>query len=197
MSSLPTRPTILLAGRSTAHIAMLESGLRAAGYLNVSVEHHLQNLPSCIVASQPDLILIDLENPTRDVLEQIFQLARSVRRAIAVFVEQADAATIDAAIDAGISAFIVDGLKQERVPTIVHTTLSRFHSFDRLRQQLDRAKLALQERKLIDRAKGILMKERGIEEEAAYGLLRRTAMNDSLKLADVAQSVITAAHLFK
>ena len=188
---------ILIVDQNVTRAAVLEDGLRDAGYANVTVVRDMQNLQQRIVNSDPDVIFIDLENPNRDVLEQMFQMSRSVRRPVAMFVDHSDSATIEAAIEAGVSAYIVDGLKKERVLSILHTTISRFNTFERLRQELDKTKQALQERKLIDRAKGILMKERGLDEASAYGMLRRTAMNENLRLADIAQSVVTAAQLLK
>jgi response regulator NasT len=192
-----TRLGILIVDQNVVRAAILEEGLRDAGYANVTVVRDMQNLQQRIENSDPDVIFIDLENPNRDVLEQMFQVSRTVRRPVAMFVDHSDSAMIEAAIDAGVSAYIVDGLKKERVLSILHTTISRFNSFDRLRQELDRTKQALLERKLIDRAKGILMKERGLDEASAYGMLRRAAMNENLRLAEVAQSVVTAAQLFK
>jgi response regulator NasT len=186
---------ILIVDQNVVRAAIIEEGLRDAGYLNVTVVRDMQNLQQRILAVDPEVIFIDLENPNRDVLEQMFQVSRTVHRPVAMFVDQSDSAAIEAAIDAGVSAYIVDGLKKERVLSILHTTISRFNSFDRLRQELDKTKIALQERKVIDRAKGILMQERGLDEAAAYGLLRRTAMNENLKLVQVAQSVVTAAHM--
>lgn len=188
---------ILIVDQNVVRAAIIEEGLRDAGYANVTVVRDMQNLQQRIVNSDPDVIFIDLENPNRDVLEQMFQVSRSVRRPVAMFVDQSDSATIEAAIDAGVSAYIVDGLKKERVQAILHMTISRFNSFNKLREELDRTKQALHERKLIDRAKGIIMKERGLDEEAAYGLLRRAAMNENLRLAEIAQSVVTAAQLLK
>ncbi len=127
----------------------------------------------------------------------MFQVSRIVRRPIAMFVDQSDRSTIAAAIDAGVSAYIVDGLKKERVRHILDLCISRFRAFSRLQDELDRTKSALQERKVIDRAKGIIMKAKNLSEEEAYALLRTTAMNEKRKIAEVAQSVITAAELFK
>jgi len=104
---------------------------------------------------------------------------------------------IAAAVDAGVSAYIVDGLRKERVKSILELAVSRFRAFNRMREELDRTKQALEERKTVERAKGILMKERGINELEAYALLRRVAMNENRRLADVAQSVVTAARLLK
>jgi two-component system, response regulator / RNA-binding antiterminator len=188
---------VLIADQNVARAAILEEGLREAGYVNITVVRDMQNLQQRILNSDPDVIFIDLENPNRDVLEQMFQVSRVVRRPIAMFVDSAEPETIEAAIEAGVSAYIVDGLRKQRVQSILHTAISRFNSFERLRQELEKTKQALQERKLIDRAKGILMKERGLDEEAAYGMLRRAAMNENLRLAEVAQSVVTAASLLK
>jgi response regulator NasT len=145
----------------------------------------------------PDVILIDLENPSRDMLEQMFQVSRAVRRPVAMFVDQSDAASIEAAVDAGVSAYIVGGLRKERVQNILDLCISRFNAFARLQDELDRTKSALEERKVIDRAKAILMNAKSLSEDAAYALLRKTAMNENKKIAEVAQSVITAAELFK
>ena len=150
-----------------------------------------------IYSIDPDVILIDLENPSRDVLEQMFQMSRVVKRPIAMFVDQSDSASIEAAVDAGVSAYIVGGLHKERIKNILDLCISRFNAFARLQDELDRTRTALDERKVIDRAKGILMKARKLNEEEAYALLRRTAMNEKKKIAEVAQSVVTAAELLK
>ena len=104
-------------------------------------------------------------------------------------------AAIDRAIDAGVSAYVVDGLKKERIKPILDTTISRFNAFSRLRTELEQAKGQLEERKIIDRAKGILMRSKGIDEEQAYALLRKVAMNEKKKISEIAQSVVTAAEL--
>jgi len=186
---------ILLVDQSATRAAILEEGLREAGCTDITVVREMHNLLRRIVDADPDVIFIDLENPNRDVLEQMFQVSRSVRRPIAMFVDRSDSDTIRAAVDAGVGAYIVDGLRKERVKSILDTAVSRCNAFNRLRDELERATAALEERKVIDRAKGILMKERGIAEDEAYGLLRSTAMNDNRRLADVAQAVVTAASL--
>jgi two-component system, response regulator / RNA-binding antiterminator len=150
-----------------------------------------------IYTLDPDVILIDLENPSRDVLAQMFQVSRAVKRPVAMFVDQSDAAAIEAAVDAGVSAYIVDGLKKERIKNILDLCISRFNAFARLTDELERAQTALSERKVIDRAKGILMKMKSIGEADAYAMLRKTAMKENRKIADVARSLITAAELLK
>ena len=145
----------------------------------------------------PDVILIDLENPSRDVLEQMFQVSRVVRRPIAMFVDQADSASIQASVDAGVSAYIVDGLKKERIKSILDLCISRFNAFSRLQTELEQTKTALEERKVIDRAKGIIMRAKSLSEGDAYALLRRTAMNENKKIVEIAQSVITASEMLR
>jgi response regulator NasT len=148
-----------------------------------------------IVEIDPDVIFIDLENPNRDQLEHMFQVSRAVKRPVAMFVDQSDQDSIEAAIDAGVSAYIVDGLKKERVRTILDMAVSRFNAFDRLRRELDAARSELADRKRIDRAKAILMKSRGMSEPDAYALLRRTAMNKNKRIVDIAEGLILAAGL--
>ncbi len=188
---------ILVIDEDPIRSAILDAGLREAGFLNVVLVGNATGLLEQVYRVDPEVILIGLENPSRDVLEQMFQVSRIVRRPIAMFVDQSDASTTAAAIDAGVSAYIVDGLKKERMKHILDLCISRFNAFARLQDELDRAKSALEARKVIDRAKGILMKLKNLSEEEAYALLRTTAMKEKRKIADVAQSVITAAELLK
>ena len=188
---------IVIVDESAIRSAIIEEGLRDAGYVHVARIAETRNLLARIYALDPDVILIDLENPSRDILEQMFQVSRIVKRPVAMFVDQSDTASIQASVDAGVSAYIVDGLKKERIKYILDTCVMRFNAFARLQDELEHAKSALEERKVIDRAKGILMKAKGITEEEAYALLRRTAMNENKKIAEISQSVITAAEMFK
>ena len=189
--------SIVIVDENPVRAAILEEGLRESGHINVVRIEGTAKLLARIYAIDPDVILIDLENPSRDVLEQMFQMSRVVKRPVAMFVDQADSASIQASVDAGVSAYIVDGLKKERIKSILDLCISRFNAFSRLQSELEQTKSALEERKVIDRAKGILMKAKSLSEEQAYALLRKTAMNENRKIADVAQSVITAAELFK
>jgi response regulator NasT len=188
---------IVIVDENPVRAAVLADGLREAGFTQVVRLEETNNLLAHVYAIDPDVILIDLENPSRDVLEQMFQVSRAVRRPIAMFVDQSDSASIQASVDAGVSAYIVDGLKKERVKHILDLCISRFNALSRLQAELEKTKTALEERKVIDRAKGILMKVKQISEEDAYALLRRTAMNENRKIAEVAQSVVTAAELLK
>jgi response regulator NasT len=188
---------IVIVDENPIRAAILEDGLREAGHVQVVRIDEMTHLLARIYAIDPDVILIDLENPSRDVLEQMFQVSRAVRRPVAMFVDQSDAASTEAAVDAGVSAYIVGGLRKDRIQNILDLCISRFNAFSRLQNELDRTRSALEERKVIDRAKGILMKAKSLTEETAYAMLRKTAMNENKKIAEVAQSVITAAELFK
>ncbi len=188
---------IAIVDENPLRAAILEEGLREAGLRNVVRIAERTNLLARLTTVDPDVILIDLESPSRDVLEQMFQVSRVVKRPVAMFVDQSDAASIQAAVDAGVSAYVVDGLKKERIKNILDMSISRFKAFSRLQDELDRTKTALGERKLIDRAKGILMRAKNLPEEEAYALLRRTAMNEKRRIADIAQSIVTAADIFK
>jgi two-component system, response regulator / RNA-binding antiterminator len=190
-------PKIAIADESPIRAAILEEGLREAGYTDVVRIDEMQSLLSRIYALDPDVIVIDLENPSRDILEQMFQVSRAVRRPIAMFVDQSDAASIQASVDAGVSAYIVDGLKKERLKAILDLCISRFNAFSKLQDELDRTRSALEDRKVIDRAKGILMKLKGLTEDEAYVLLRSTAMREKKKIAEIAQSILTASELLK
>lgn len=187
--------TILVIDENTIRASIIEEGLREAGHARVTVIHEVQGVARIIDTLRPDVIIIDIENPNRDMMEHLFQLTRTVGRPIAMFVDRSDTASIEAAVDAGVSAYIVDGLKKERVKPILDMAVSRFNAFSRLQRELADAKSALEERKVVERAKGILMKMRGLSEEEAFALLRQTAMNEKKKMSDIAQSVVTAAGL--
>jgi response regulator NasT len=186
---------ILVIDTNRIRASIIEAGLRETGHDNVTIVHDINGIAQTIAAINPDVIVIDLGNPNRDMLENMFQLSRAVKRPIAMFVDSADRASIEAAVEAGVSAYVVNGLKQERVKSILDMAISRFNAFSRLSRELEEVRGELESRKLIERAKGILMKSRGLSEEAAYALLRKTAMNQNRKIADIAQSLVTAAGL--
>lgn len=187
--------SVLVIDENSIRASIIEVGLREAGYDNVTIVDDMNGLARRIMEINPDVIVIDIENPNRDMLESIFQISRAVKRPIAMFVDKSDEDSIVAAVDAGVSAYVVDGLKKERVKPILEMAVSRFNAFSRLQRELAEARSALEERKVIDRAKGILMKMRGLSEEEAFALLRQTAMNEKKKIAEIAQSVVTAAGL--
>jgi two-component system, response regulator / RNA-binding antiterminator len=188
---------IVIVDESPIRSSILEEGLREAGFIDVERIAQTHNLLKRVYAIDPDVILIDLENPSRDELEQMFQVSRAVRRPVAMFVDQSDAASIQASVDAGVSAYIVDGLKKERIKSILDLCVSRFNAFAKLQSELERARSDLEARKAIDRAKGILMKAKKLTEDEAYKLMRAVAMRENKKIAEIAQSVITASELLK
>ncbi|EIM26701.1 ANTAR domain-containing response regulator [Microvirga lotononidis] len=177
--------------------AILVDGLREAGILDVEVIETMTHMLRRLSTIDPDVIIIGIENPSRDVLEQMFQVSKLVSRPVAMFVDRSDGSMIQAAVEAGVSAYVVDGLRKERVKPIVDMAVSRFNAFDRLQRELLEARNELASRKVVERAKGILMRTRQLSEEEAYGLLRQTAMNEKRKLVDIAQSVVTAASLLE
>jgi|TARA_B100000519_G_scaffold159414_1_gene141153 response regulator NasT len=186
---------ILVIDEDPDRAAIVERGLVESGYARVSRIGTSHNLVERIQALAPDIIIIDLENPDRDTLEQMFQVSRAIARPIAMFVDQSDASMIQEAVSAGVSAYVVDGLRQDRIRPIVEMAISRFNVFDQLRRERDEAQAKLNERKMIERAKGLLMKEKGLSEEESYNLLRKNAMKQNRKIYEIAQSVITAFQL--
>ena len=175
-------------------LLMIES-LREAGDHDVQVISEVSSLGRKIAERNPDVVLIDIANPSRDTIEELTLATSPLDRPVAVFVDQSDGSLTKAAIEAGVSAYVVDGLRPERVKPVVDAAITRFNMFRRMREELAETKRALEERKLIDRAKGMLMKAKGIEEDAAYALLRKTAMDQGKKIAEIAAALVTAAEL--
>ncbi|MBD2750501.1 ANTAR domain-containing protein [Microvirga sp. BT688] len=182
---------------NSVRAAILLDGLREAGVADVEVIDTMTHMLRRLSTVDPDVIIIGIENPSRDVLEQMFQVSKLVSRPVAMFVDRSDHGMIQAAVEAGVSAYVVDGLRKERVKAIVDMAVSRFNAFDRLQRELVATRNELASRKIIERAKGILMRTRQLSEEEAYALLRQTAMNEKRKLVDIAQSVVTAASLLE
>src|SRR3981189_1048680 len=151
--SAESSPKIVIVDESPIRAALLEEGVREGGFAGVVHIREMQSLLARIYALDPDVILIDLENPSRDVLEQMFQVSRSVRRPIAMFVDQADTESIHAAVESGGGASAGGGLHKERVRTILDTAVSHFNTFNKLREELERANQALEDRKVVERAK--------------------------------------------
>jgi response regulator NasT len=189
--------SILVVDDDRIRASIIEDGLREAGHARVEVLTEINEVAARIGAIAPDVVIIDLENPNRDTLEHFFALSRVLEKPVAMFVDKSDLASMEAAVDAGVSAYVVDGLRKERVKPILDMAISRFRAFSRLREELAAAKSQLENRKAIEKAKGILMKARGLSEEDAYALLRRTAMNQNRRVAEIAEGLITAAGLLE
>lgn len=169
--------------------------LKAAGNYDIRVIAESTGLARAVASFNPDVVLVDLANPSRDIIEELSVASTPLERPVAMFVDQSDDAMTKAAIEAGVSAYVVDGLRADRVKPILDAAITRFHMFSRVRKELETTKRALEERKVIDRAKGLLMKARGIDEDAAYSLLRKTAMDQNKRVVDVASALVTAAGL--
>lgn len=186
---------IAIVDGSPARAAIIEEGLHEAGLSNATVFTGRRGLVARIAAFAPDVILIDLANPQRDELEEILSMSRALAKPVAMFVDQSDSAAMEAAIDAGVSAYVVDGFAKARIRSILELAIRRFNAFAKLRAELDEAKTALAERATLDAAKVILMKKRGIGEPEAYAALRKAAMDSGRRVADVADALVTAEKL--
>lgn len=186
---------IVIVDDSGLRATVLEEGLRDAGYDDIHVVPPQGAFVAKIERMAPDVVLMDLGSPSRDTLEEMLAVSRALARPIAMFVDQSDDAMIGAAIDAGVSAYVVDGLRKDRVKPILDLAIRRFNAFARMQAELDEARTALADRKTIDKAKAILMQTRGLAEPDAYALLRSTAMRQNKRIADVADALITAQSL--
>ena len=144
---------------------------------------------------QPDMIIMELDTPARDILEDMQAMSRELPRPVVMFTNDGDATTIQAAVAAGVSAYVVDGLRAERIKPLMDVAVARFNAFHQLKSERDEARQGLAERKLIDKAKGILMRQRGLDEEGAYRLLRKSAMDRNQRIAEVARDLIEMAEL--
>jgi len=186
---------IVIVDDSGARASVLEEGLREAGYDDIHFVPPRGAFVARIERMAPDVVLMDLGSPSRDTLEEMLLVSRALAKPIAMFVDQSDETMIGAAIDAGVSAYVVDGLRKDRVKPILELAVRRFTAFSRMQTELDEARTALANRKTIDKAKAILMAQRGLNEADAYALLRTTAMNQGRRLVDVAEALITASSL--
>ncbi len=186
---------VLVVDDSPERGQVLRGGLEQAGYEVAGILSSPLELLEAVERLAPDVIIIDTDSPTRDALEHLCVMGRDRPRPIVMFSADDDAATIRDAVRAGVSAYVVDGLEPERVKAIVEVACARFEEFQRLRAELAEANRRLSERKLVERAKGLLMKERGVDEQEAYRLLRSLAMNRGKRVGEIAQDVIAASEL--
>jgi response regulator NasT len=189
--------SIVVVEKDRERALMIVDGLREAGAFDIFVIAEETGLARRIAERNPDLVLIDAGNPSRDALEDLTLATAPMSRPVAMFVDRSDASLTKAAIEAGMSAYVVGGLQAERLKPILDAAIARFHMVQKMRVELAETRRALEERKLIDRAKGILMRARGIGEEEAYGLLRKAAMDQGKKVVDLAQALVMATDLLK
>ena len=173
----------------------LRIGLLESGYDIVASLPADMYLPERISQLQPDMIIIDAESDARDVLEHIVIASRDERRPIVLFTEDETTSSMDAAMAAGVSAYVVAGLQPERIKPVLNVALARFRQEQKLLAELNETRHKLAERKVIDRAKGILMSSQRLTEDQAYQKLRSMAMNKNLKLAEIAQRILDVEDL--
>ena len=186
---------IAIVDESATRAAVIHEGVAALDDCEIFVLTERRGLVARISEIEPDIVLMDLGNPSRDMLEEYFVVSRALARPIAMFVDDSDAESIAASIEAGVSAYVVDGMAPHRIRPLLDLAVRRFNAFARLQSDLAEAKGKLAERDAVDRAKRILMDSRGLSEPEAYAELRRTAMNQGRRIADIAEAVMTAHQL--
>ncbi|WP_136634870.1 ANTAR domain-containing response regulator [Pseudooceanicola onchidii] len=187
--------SILVVESDRDRALQIVDGLGGGDQFAISVISESSGLARRVAELNPDVVLIDLESPSRDILEELASASGPLERPVAMFVDRSDDGLTRAAVEAGVSAYVVDGLQTHRIRPVLDAAISRFSVFKRMRTELETTKRALEERKVIDRAKGILMKSKGLSEEEAYAMLRKTAMDRGRRLSDVAEALVTAAGL--
>jgi response regulator NasT len=181
---------VMLVDRDPERAELLEAALAEAGHRVIARINDDAALAAEVAKHQPDVIVIDMEAPGRDTLEQMREIARDRPKPIILFSDERDPAYIRQAVKAGVSAYVVDGLSRDRIMPIVEVAVARFREFQSLRQELEDAKTQLADRKIIDKAKGLLMQKKSMGEEQAYQFLRKTAMSRNLKLIEVARLLV-------
>lgn len=188
---------ILVVEPEAAKARDIIDALKDGGWLDVTVIASAGALVRTLKQQDPDIVLIDLANPDRDTLEHLSLVSNAKSRPVAMFVDHTDETMTQAAISAGLSAYVVNGLQKDRIKPVLETAIARFRMIEKMQSELDAAKRALSDRKTIDRAKGLLMRARQISEDDAYNLLRKTAMDQGRKVIDVAAALVTAADLLQ
>lgn len=188
---------ILVVDHNPERATVVRAALADIGGYLVEVAPKAGDLLALLRTARPDVLIVDLDLPDRDTIEQLRVATRERPHPIVMFVDRSEKSMMHAAIDAGVSAYVVDGLSAGRVRPVLDVAIARFKAFDALRRERDSARSQLADRKVVDRAKGILMRAKGITEEEAYERMRRAAMNEQKKLADIAQSIVTAAEMLK
>ncbi len=187
--------TVVVVEQNQERAFAIVDALKEAGDVDVSVIGNVSGLARKIATHSPDIVLIDIGNPSRDMLEELTVASGPLERPVAMFVSGAAGGLAKAAVEAGVSAYVVDGLQAERIKPVIDTAIARFQVLRQMRTELAETRRALEERKVIDRAKGLLMKAKGISEDEAYALLRKTAMNQNRRVAEVAEALVTASGL--
>jgi len=188
---------VLLVDDGAHHVGLIRDELTEQGYVVVGVVDSAMAIHDCVQRLQPDVVIVDAESPSRDTLENLAAVSASHPRPVVVFSEDASDGPMQAALRAGVSAYVIAGLQPQRLAPVLKVAIARFEQDRALRTQLEDAHLQLSERKLIERAKGLLMDELGLTEEQAYAHLRKLAMDRSQRLAQVAERVVAAHSLLR
>ena len=187
--------TILVVDELQERAAEICGGLVTAGHQVAAVLASSADLAADVARIKPDVILIETDAPSRDTLEHLALMERNAPRPVIVFARESDSDTIRTAIGAGVAAYVVDGLEPSRLKPIIDVAVARFEEHQALKRELAEATKKLSDRKLVEKAKGILMKSRGLDEDAAYAALRKLAMDRGKAIAAVAQDVVDMARL--
>ena len=195
MSEQPQHTRVMLVDDTPARAAMLEQALTDCGFEVVCRMASAQGLMKQVAEHQPDVVIVDIESPDRDMLEHMTVLNQHLPKPVIMFAEQGDSNTIDRAIRAGVSAYVVDGLNPERVRSIVDVAVARFREFQALRNELQQTRTRLADRQVIDKAKALLIQHRQIDDDEAYHAMRKLAMDRSQKLVDVANDIVSVLGL--
>lgn len=186
---------VMLVDNHLERTAPLTQSLTEAGYEVIAHLTDTANLDEAVSRLMPDVVIIDTESPSRDTLEHLIVMGQNAPRPIVMFTHDGDSEKIRSATRAGVSAYVVGGLPNERLKPIMEAAIARFEEFKALRNELNEANTKLSERKVIEKAKGLLMKQRGVDEDTAYAMLRNMAMKQNIRLATLAEQVVQAAKL--
>ncbi len=186
---------VMIVDECAERALLLERSLAAHGHEVVVRLCSGVGLRDEVMRTEPDVIIIDVDSPDRDILEDMHAINRDHPRPIVVFAKDCDSTSIETAVRAGVSAYVVDGLNEKRVMPILEVAIARFREFQAMRRELAEARANLAERKLVERAKGLLMQQCRLDENAAYSAMRKMAMDRNLRMADLARSLIAASEL--
>ncbi|MES0874929.1 ANTAR domain-containing response regulator [Sinimarinibacterium thermocellulolyticum] len=185
------RTRVMLVDDDRGRLVRVQQALADAGHEVVACVGAREDLLLAIVLHAVDVVLIDTEAPSRDTLESLSRVSREQPRPIVLFCDDGDTDTIRRAIRAGVSAYVVDGLVESRLKSLIEVAIAQFEAHQQLRREVDEARARLNDRDDIDRAKAVLMRRAHLSEDQAYERLRRMAMNRKLRLADVARALLT------
>lgn len=174
---------------------MTQAALQAGGYQTTWISHAGTDLPHMLGQADADVILMDVDSPQRDTLEQIVSVTKMHAKPVVLFSHDGDTEKIRQAVKAGVSAYVVGNIASQRLEPILAAAVAQFDRFRSLQTELEKARKTLADRKMVDKAKGILMKERGLTEDEAYRSVRKMAMDENMRIGEAAKSIVAAAHV--